>query len=71
MSSNKTILSFEFESDAAAQHFKDWLSGAGEQGYWDWMECREDEEPGPITGTSFDYWSGNTISVKCGRLETA
>lgn len=68
MNTPKTTLHFEFDSAEAAQHFKDWLSASGEQGYWDWMECREAEEFGPITGTVLNYESGNTITVKCGRL---
>jgi hypothetical protein len=65
--SNKLV--FEFENTAAANHFKHWLCGAGEQDYWDWMNYRESEEDGSITGLDFDYWSGETIGVKCGRQD--
>jgi len=47
----------EFPNDLAAEHFSDWLCGAGEQGYWQWMECREEEHEGdePITARRFNY----------------
>lgn len=64
------VLKFKFASQEAANHFKHWLCGAGEQDYWTWMECRELEEPGAITGLEFDYHSGNDeIPVRCGRLK--
>lgn len=63
------VLTFEFENEAAANHFKTWLCESGEQQYWDWMEYREQEEKGNITGKDFDYWNGATIKVACGRLE--
>lgn len=63
-------LTFEFESQEAANHFKHWLCGQGEQNYWLWMEYREQEESGPITGVEFNYQTGNSnIPVKCGRLK--
>lgn len=51
----KTKLTIEFDNKAAAMHFAQWLSGQGEQDYWMWMECREYEEKGNITATSFHY----------------
>ena len=48
-------LVIDFGSDRAVDHFVRWMSGAGEQHYWDWMEFRELEEQGPITATKFDY----------------
>lgn len=63
--SNRLV--FEFDSPEAANHFKHWLCGAGEQDYWNWMEYREEEEDGDITGRDFDYWNGELIKVKCGR----
>jgi hypothetical protein len=51
----KTIISIEFDNKKAAHHFASWLCGAGEQDYWQWQECREEEEDGNITATSFHY----------------
>ena len=64
---NELIL--EFKSIEAAGHFKSWLCGPGEQYYWTWMECRETEEDGDITGLNFDYSDGSYVAVKCGRLD--
>ena len=65
-------LTFEFASQAAAGHFADWLSGEGEQSYWGWMECREEEEPeGDITALSF-FGKGSTanrVKTRCGRRD--
>lgn len=64
-----TVLSFEFDSFEAANHFKTWLCESGEQSYWEWMQYRETEEDGDITGIDFDYHSGtDRIPVKCGRF---
>ena len=62
-------LTFEFASEEAAEHFKTWLCESGEQGYWNWMEYREDEDAGNITGLRFDYHNkdGSIIPVECGR----
>jgi hypothetical protein len=62
-------LVIKFSSDRAAAHFKSWLDGQGEQDYWTWMECREEEEKGDITATRFHY-SGekNVITTTCGRM---
>lgn len=77
----KTKLIIEFDSNKAAQHFAKWLCGQGEQDYWIWMECRECEEDGNITATTFKYHPGdestgygefladNTIRTVCGRLD--
>ena len=64
-------LTIKFENQRAADHFKSWLCGAGEQGYWMWMEYREKEEQGPITATSFEYHEpGDSIIVAtCGRID--
>jgi hypothetical protein len=51
----ETTLQIKFANEEAAIHFASWLCGAGEQDYWQWMECREDEEDGDITATSFHY----------------
>lgn len=67
-------LTFEFDNPQAAQHFIDWLWGVGEQSYWLWMEYREQEEDGDITGRDFDI--GETLKngdiirrVPCGRMD--
>ena len=75
MSENKfkdvsTELAFKFDNPEAALHFKAWLCGQGEQGYWLWMEYREQEEPGDITALNFDYWNGDLITAKCGRQDS-
>lgn len=62
-------LTIRFDNRKAAMHFKAWLAGQGEQDYWIWMECREQEEDGPITATRFDCSSDEpVIGTKCGRL---
>ncbi len=66
---NSPTLTFNFENEKAAEHFKSWLCGQGEQDYWMWMEYREQEESGDITGIDFDYHSGSVIKATCGRLD--
>lgn len=44
-----STLKIEFENEKAAEHFTKWLSGQGEQDYWNWMHYREVEEEGDIT----------------------
>lgn len=67
----KHKLTIEFDSEEAAEHFSDWLCGQGEQDYWLWMECREQEEDGNITATSFHYddTDAGLITTTCGRLD--
>lgn len=66
----ETLLQIKFANEAAAEHFVSWLSGAGEQDYWLWMECREEMEGGDITAVEFDYHSGDgSIGTICGRLD--
>lgn len=74
-------ITIKFNPDESAMHFAQWLCGSGEQQYWEWMRCREDEEDGPITALEFNYfptWNEDddhefmedwTIRTKCGRLE--
>ena len=64
-----TTLTLKFDNEEALNHFKSWLDWQGEQDYWTWMECREQEESGPITGVKFDYFNGDTIKIECGRLD--
>ena len=81
--SEKTTLKIEFNSPETALHFASWLDGQGEQDYWIWMECREQEEEGDITATRFDWgnpklsWERRkaaflkdpVIRATCGRLD--
>ena len=62
-------LTFEFENSESANHFKSWLCESGEQDYWNWMEYREEEESGKITGLKFDYHRDKIVKVRCGRLD--
>jgi hypothetical protein len=66
MNMNITI---KFENEAAARHFASWLCGQGEQSYWDWMECREEEEEGNITARQFIYHKDNKF-VPDGEIGT-
>lgn len=61
-------VTFQFDNIEAAQHFKDWMCGSGEQQYWEWMEHRENDEDGDITGIQFKYDDGPLVIVKCGRF---
>lgn len=65
-------LKIRFESPEAARHFKLWLCESGEQAYWDWMDCREEEQAGNITATEFAYHGDdpNVIETECGRVTT-
>ena len=65
-----------FDNPKAAEHFLSWLCEAGEQDYWEWMRCREQEKGGNITVVDFDYFNGHrklggsgVVPCKCGRLE--
>jgi hypothetical protein len=51
----KTVVKIEFDSKSAADHFATWLCESGEQSYWEWMECREQEQAGNITAKQFHY----------------
>jgi len=70
-------LKIQFANEKALKHFAGWLSGAGEQDYWQWMEYREQEEKGDITALNFKYRKGsgelflgdNTIRTELGRLD--
>ena len=66
-----STLKITFDSDAAREHFRIWLCGQGEQDYWMWMECREQEEEGNITATRFDYSLKDMISTECGRMNAS
>lgn len=59
---------FKFNSSQASYFFKMWLATEGERKYKEWMEHREMEEDGDITGVNFDYDNGSVIDVDCGRL---
>jgi len=60
----------QFETEAAARYFREWLCESGEQDYWQYMEAREDDDPeDDITGLEFDYHHrSGLIPVKCGRF---
>ena len=51
----ETIIQIKFANEEAAMHFATWLCEAGEQDYWQWQECREEDEEGDITAISFHY----------------
>lgn len=65
-------LSITFKNEAervAAEHFMSWLSGQGEQDYWNWMEYREQEEAGNITITAFNYkYEKGEATLELGRV---
>ena len=65
------VLKIEFDNEKALNHFASWLCESGEQSYWQWMECREEEEDGNITATRFWYHrlANQTIETVCGRLD--
>lgn len=65
-----TSLTLNFENHEALNHFWRWLCESGEQNYWEYMEYREQEEDGDITGLQFDYRKADNgnIQVKCGRF---
>lgn len=72
----KHTVQIHFDNEAAAMHFLHWLCGSGEQHYWQWMECREDEEDGNITAFSFDYFRDSKVfgknlevDAECGRID--
>lgn len=68
--SHSNTLVFKFDNQLAANHFKHWLCGQGEQDYWMWMEEREKEESGDITVLDFDYWTGtDIIKAPCTRMD--
>jgi hypothetical protein len=75
---NKQKIIIEFDNDKAAKHFASWLCDQGEQDYWLYMECREQEEEGNITATKFNYhgesgeesfMEDNIIRTSVGRLD--
>lgn len=43
-----------FDNPLAAKHFAQWLDGQGEQNYWCWMDCQEEEDI-PIVVCQFKY----------------
>ena len=56
---SKPTLQIEFDNQKALEHFAVWLCESGEQDYFQWMECRETEEEGPITVLKFKYHKEN------------
>lgn len=65
----KAIVSIEFDNERAAECFIAWLSGVGEQDYWEWQREREARAQfGAITATTFTY-EGLQVQATCGRLD--
>ncbi len=64
---SKKEVKFVFDNEETAEHFISWLCGSGEQQYWQWMECREEDEDGDITVTDFDYWGGTKDGDEFGK----
>lgn len=65
----KVTLKINFENEKAMQHFISWLDGQGEQDYWLWQECREqDDSNEKITAIRFEY-KKDEIDTVCGRLD--
>lgn len=64
-------VALRFGNKEAASHFLHWLCGQGEQDYWLWMEYREKEVAGPITGLRFNYHrpGHGVVIVECGRMD--
>jgi hypothetical protein len=61
-------VTIDLKTKEAATHFTRWLCGQGEQDYWIWMECREQEEEGDITAVRFNYdYENAVISGEMGR----
>ena len=60
-----TDLIIKFPNKIAAKHFASWLSGSGEQEYWDWMSYRESEEKGNITAIHFHYHGEEDETKSC------
>jgi hypothetical protein len=54
-SQKETTISIKFANKKAARHFALWLCEHGEQDYWEWMRCREEDEKGDITAVGFHY----------------
>ena len=53
MKTTRRSFVIDFDSEAMAQGFAQWLCGSGEQEYWLWRDCRDDPEN---TATNFDYF---------------
>lgn len=70
MAAEKTsTVTINFANAKAAKHFVAWLDGQGEQNYWVWMECREQEEKGDITATHFAYDRSLNVETTVSRLD--
>lgn len=60
---DKNDLILKFDSPEAAECFKSWLCGQGEQDYWLWMEHQPESEQQHAT-KSFDYWGSDPNVVR-------
>ena len=64
-----TKLTISFTSEDVAKDFLLWLSDAGEQDYWDWMERQEEGRTGNITAINFKYDSERlNVTSTSGRV---
>lgn len=68
---NNSTVKIEFINHDAARYFINWLSGQGEQDYWEWMQYREEEsDEEAMTATQFGYSSDElTVTTICSRLD--
>ena len=53
--SKETTIKIKFANEKAALGFASWLCEMGEQEYWEYQKCREEDEEGDITAIMFDY----------------
>jgi len=40
----KSKVIIEFDNEDAAKEFACWLDGQGEQDYWQWRDCQDEQE---------------------------
>ena len=55
------VLTFDGNVEIA-QIFKDWLDGAGEQDFWNWLEYRREDGDTKVKHVSIDYSKGSLIT---------
>ncbi len=59
---SKKTITMEFENEAQAEEFAQWLCESGEPAFWDWCACGG--EPGEADhrpAVAFDYWNMRTV----------
>lgn len=69
---DKTTLTFNFDSVEAANLFKRWLCGSGEQDYWTWEEENESRQLDIVDNidyksSQFSYWSDDPSVIKVSK----